>query len=206
MDNVKGIEKISARIISEAEDYSREKIENAECQAKKIISSAEEKAEKLSVRILSAANDTVSAVFERAGASGRAVLRNARLALKNELSDKAFARANEKFCVLPDEKYTHIMANLLAKTADEFLSDGECATVAFGRRDGTLYDEILSQARKINAKAEYITPDGSLSEECGFVIAKGDVEVNCTAKSIINASHDRLCTRVSDILFSGKEA
>ena len=200
--NIKGVERINARIIAEAEEFAADQKARAEAEAEKILSAATKSSGEKVNAILDRANEKAAALIESAKSSAGMRERNSMLALKVEMMEKAFEKALEKIIGLPDDKYVTAIAALLAETANSFLFDGAKAEIYFGEKDTPLAEKILAAAKNaITVNADIAVGNKNIGAKAGFVLACGDTEVNCSAETIIASAKNSLEKQVLGILF-----
>lgn len=203
MENtVKGADAICARIVSEARTAAEAVIEKANAEAEKIIADAELSAARISEAIISKAEAEAEGAKERAFSTARVKRRDTLLKAKSEAMDKAFAEAEKKLLEADEETYCAVMSELLAKTAEAFLKNGETASALFGKKESGMSEKIMSEAKKkMKVTAELSAENGKISASGGFVLSKGDAEINCRIASVINSERAELEKTVSGILF-----
>ncbi len=203
-NNIKGVDRINARIISEAEQFAALEEAKAQAQAEDIMSSAQKKAHAKAEDIISKATEKAAALTESAKSSAGMRERNSMLSLKVEMMEKAFDRAYEKLTSLDDAKYVTVMSALLAETVNGFLADGQKAQVYFAKKDLLLAEKILEAAKAgYKVKAEVAKGEKTLNSEAGFVLSCGDTEINCVAGTLLDNAKTELEKPVLDILFDG---
>lgn len=203
-NNIKGVDRINARIISEAEQFAALEEAKAQAQAEDIMSSAQKKAHAKAQDIINKATEKAAALTESAKSSAGMRERNSMLSLKVEMMEKAFDRAYEKLIALDDTKYVAVMSALLTETVNGFLSDGQKAQVYFANKDLPLAEKILEAAKTgYKVKAEVTKGKKTLNHEAGFVLSCGDTEINCAAGTLLEGAKTSLEKPVLDILFDG---
>ena len=201
-NNIKGVDRINARIISEAEQFAALEESKAEAQAEDIMTSSQKKARAKAQDIINKATEKAAALTESAKSSAGMRERNSMLSLKVEMMEKAFDRACEKLAELDDAKYVTVISALLSETVNGFLADGQKAKVYFAKKDLPLAEKILESAKAgYSVKAEVAKGEKTLGCECGFVLSCGDTEINCIAETLLEGAKAHLEKPVLDILF-----
>ena len=175
-----GIEKITKRIdaqaqaeidclLAEAKDQAEELTERAKAQA------AAEAAE-LAARNEKAAAEREERLIGAAQMEAKKIV----LAARQELLEQAYAKALEKLCSMPDAEYTKVLATLLEEAAP----DGKGSVIFAPDVKERIGKETVALAN------EKLQGSLTLAEETrpmqgGFILSKGNVEVNCTFETLV---------------------
>ncbi len=119
------------------------------------------------------------------------------LAVKQKMVDKAFERALELLCALPEEEYIA----LLTKLALKVVTGGE--QLIFSESDHARVGE------RVVACVNSALPEGqvTLSPQTrpirgGFILTDGDVEVNCAFETLVRLMRGEVAGEVAGTLFS----
>ena len=201
-EKITGLDKITARILAEAESFAEAEIKKARAEADERLAAAEKKSAVQSAERLDRARAEAEALTASAVGSAERRERGALLALRVELADKAFDAALEKLSHLPEDAYVPAMAALLAETVNAGLDDGASAFLSLNDRDMAFAEKILEAAKSKYAKAVTVAKaEKSAPIRAGFLLICGDIEFNCSAEAILAAARDSLEKPVLDILF-----
>lgn len=200
---VKGLDRINARILEQANEYAAGQLENAAKQAEassaKVLDAAKEKA----AEIVQKAKESAASLRENAKSSAGMRERSHLLSLKAEMCDSAFDAAVEKLAHLPGDMYVPAMARLLASAVNSQLADGERALLVMNPKDASFADEILAQAKKDYTKKVTVEKaDYTTGIRAGFILECSDIEINCSAEKLIASARDSLEKTVLGILFN----
>ena len=127
--------------------------------------------------------------------------RKLELAAKQELLQQSFDAALEELCALPQERYV----TLLSALAVEASSSGRERMILSARDADRLGEEIVKAANAALQKAGR-RGELTLSQETrpipgGFILAEGDVELNCAFDTLIRLQREKLEKEVAAILF-----
>lgn len=199
---IKGIDRINARILAEAEEYAAAEKQKAQAQADEMLASARKKAEEKAAAILSKAKESAAAAVENAKSGAGMKERNSLLSLKVEMAGKAFDAALAKLAHLPKEEYIRAMSALLVSAVNGGLADGDNASLAMNEKDAEFAEAILAAASPAFTKKVTVTKAReTVDVEAGFLLICGDIEINCSAKTVVEAARDTLEKPVLDILF-----
>ena len=197
-----GIEKITARLIRDAQaEVDIIKAEaNAQCAA--VLAEYEAKAAEEYEKRIARGEADCAVRGERMAATADMEQRKALLAFKQEMVSEAFEKAAEAVATLPREKYIEFFASL---AADAAISGKE--KLLFSENDkADTGAEIVSAANALLA-AKGRNAEMSLAEETvevsgGFIMRSGNIEVNCTAETLVQLTRSSLSSQVAEILFS----
>ncbi len=225
-----GIEKITARIQSDAAAELQQLRQQTDEQVKAIETQAQLQAEKERDEILARGRKAADERLERLKSAAQMERRKLELAAKQEVVSEAFEKTLEKLCNLPDEDYIKLLTALILKA----VSTGR-EQVIFSQRDRNRIGkqvvvaanealvkdvvpelpEALSNSKVgsflgkvVNSTAAQITGTGllSLSEETrpiqgGFILVDGPVETNCSFETLIRLKREGLEKETAQLLF-----
>lgn len=124
--------------------------------------------------------------------------RKSALAVRGGIVDKAFDRALDKLCALPDEQYVSVVSSMLTKAAP----DGK-GTVLFSERDRAhIGERAVAEANRMlgNIGALTLSPK-TRPLRGGFVLVHGKVEVNCGFETLIRLAKGEMAGEIAKILF-----
>ena len=225
-----GIEKITARIQSDAAAELQQLRQQTDEQVKTIETQAQLQAEKERDEILARGRKAADERLERLKSAAQMERRKLELAAKQEVVSEAFEKTLEKLCNLPAEDYIKLLTALILKA----VSTGR-EQVIFSQRDRNRIGkqvvvaanealvknvvpelpEALSNSKVgsflgkvVNSTAAQITGTGllSLSEETrpiqgGFILVDGPVETNCSFETLIRLKREGLEKETAQLLF-----
>ncbi|MBQ6927829.1 MAG: V-type ATP synthase subunit E [Oscillospiraceae bacterium] len=194
-----GIEKIIARLESEA---------NAELEAMRSQAKAENDA------VLAEYREKANAEYESNIKSGKAacLLRGERLqsaaemeakkqllSCKQELVNTVFDRAVEEISHLPKDQYVAFLVKQVlqaVQTGDEEL--------IFNARDARKYgaDVIWTANAKLGKKGNLKVSEENREIPGGVIVKRGNVEANCAADILVQLRRADLASQVAEILFA----
>ncbi len=209
-----GIEKITARIDADTQAEIDRVLADAKLRAEKIAAGyraqADAEAADLAARGQKAAAEREERLVSVAQMESRKVI----LAAKQEMVEKAYDRALELLCTMPEERCIEVLAQLLVRAAPDgqgsvIFSPGDRERI--GKAAVSRANELLAQAAapdlpkelnesKVGALLSKVavgvtaiakgTAMLTLSEETrpiqgGFILSKGSVEVNCAFDTLV---------------------
>ena len=198
---MEGIEKITARIIEDAEREIAAMQQETEEEVNTLLAQAQTEAEQESMELLVRGRRAAEERRERLSSSADMECRKLELAAKQELLQQSFDAALEELCALPQERY----ATLLSALAVEASSSGRERMILSVRDADRLGEEIVKAANAALQKAGR-RGELTLSQETrpipgGFILAEGDVELNCAFDTLIQLQREKLEKEVAAILF-----
>lgn len=175
-----GIEKITKRIEAQAQAEIDRILADAKERADEIHAQAEAQAEAERVA-LTARNEKVAAEREeRLVGAAQMEAKKIVLAARQEQLEKAYAKALEALCSMPDEQYTKTLAALLEQAAP----DGK-GSVIFApdvkKRIGAATVALANE----KLKGSLTLAEETRPMQGGFILSKGNVEVNCTFETLV---------------------
>lgn len=112
-----GIEKITGKIIEEANTDAKKIIDEAKADAEKIMNRYKEKSASAAVEIEDAGSKQAKAQELKYSSNAGLDARKTLLTQKQELLTEAFDKALEKLCSMPKDKYIDLLAKLAANAA-----------------------------------------------------------------------------------------
>lgn len=198
---MEGIEKITARIIEDAEREIAAMQQETEEEVNTLLAQAQTEAEQESMELLIRGRRAAEERRERLSSSADMECRKLELAAKQELLQQSFDAALEELCALPQERY----ATLLSALAVEASSSGRERMILSARDADRLGEDIVKAANAALQKAGR-RGELTLSQETrpipgGFILAEGDVELNCAFDTLIQLQREKLEKEVAAILF-----
>lgn len=198
---MEGIEKITARIIEDAEREIAAMQQETEEEVNTLLAQAQTEAEQESMELLVRGRRAAEERRERLSSSADMECRKLELAAKQELLQQSFDAALEELCALPQERYV----TLLSALAVEASSSGRERMILSAKDADRLGEEIVKAANTALQRAGR-RGELTLSEETrpipgGFILAEGDVELNCAFDTLVRLQREKLEKEVAAILF-----
>ena len=197
-----GIEKITARIIAEANAEAAATIAAAQAQAGEIGAANEKKAQEEYQACLRTGSVETEQRIQRLGNTARLEAKKEILALKQELIAAAYAKAKEKILNLPEAEY---VAFLAAQAGKASISGDE--TIVLNETDKAKLGAQVAEAANALVKERGLEPKLTLAETTaaisgGLLLRKGAVEVNCALDSLVDMSRNSLDAEIAAVLFA----
>ena len=198
---MEGIEKITARIIEDAEREIAAMQQETEEEVNTLLAQAQTEAEQESMELLVRGRRAAEERRERLSSSAALECRKLELAAKQDLLQQSFDAALEELCALPQERYITLLSTLSVEAS----SSGRERMILSVRDADRLGEEIVKAA---NAALQRAGRRGelTLSQETrpipgGFILAEGDVELNCAFDTLVRLQREKLEKEVAAILF-----
>ena len=225
-----GIEKITARITSDADREIAQLKTQTEQQVAEILAQAEVDARHQEEEILKRGKQAAHERYERLKGAAGMERRKLELGAKQEVLSEAFALAQKKLCELPDKEYIALLSSL-AVQASQSGREQVIFSVKDRNRIGkqvviaandTLVKEYAPElpgamseskvgaflGKVVNNTAAKLSGAGllTLSEETrniqgGFVMVNEDIETNCTFETLVRMERESMEKQVAQILF-----
>ena len=193
---MEGLEKIEARLRQDAQAEVERLTAEADAKTAQIAAQAEAQAKQESEAILSRGEKAARERLERLSSAAGMETRKLELAAKQEVLEQAFRQALDKLCALPEEEYFRLLVSLLQKAS----ATGR-EQVIFSPKDR----ETLGQ-KAVDAANAALSARLTLSEETrpirgGFILADGNVELNCAFETLVRLQREKLEKAAVQILF-----
>ncbi len=219
-----GLEKVTGKILADAEADARAVLEAAEadCAAIKARYEAETAAER--ERLREASDRECQAIIVRAKSSAGMVKRNAVLEARAAILDEAYATAEREIRAMSGDAYVDLLTKMLRTSlrhqleaeADSLRLYGEDISpavyeVILSDRDRSIYGTRLLRAFSTGLGAKFppaalakltLAPEGQgTAVDGGLILRCGDVETNCTLSMLLSQNRKETEARVNQILF-----
>ncbi len=193
-----GLEKITEKIIDEAQKNCDAIIGEASAEVKEIISKARAKAKAESEKIISDAHKTALRKQAVSKSTAESITRNRYLEIRNAILNDIISAAYLEIEKFSDEEYFSMLRKLCIKN----VQTGECEMHLSGYDMGRLPDDFeMSINSEIYEKGAVRISNVPADIENGFILSYGDIEINCTLKAVFDENMDSLKDMLSTALF-----
>lgn len=196
------LEKIIERIQRDAQDEIDKIKSNASATVDEIIKKAQADAETLKASLLEDAKKDAEQHKQRIVSMAKLDLRKELLSEKQKSIDAAFQIAMDNLLKMDSSKYKKMLSDMII--ANVVTGDEE---IVLSKRDKSKLGDNF--ARDINRQLSKNSKKGNLtiSKDTyemlgGFVLRRGNVELNSSFQSLFKSSRDDLESEVSKILFA----
>lgn len=196
-----GIEKISARILADAESEAAAIRAQAEEKAALIRADYDRRIESEQQRLMAEAQAEGAKQLERDQGAARMAARRQLLETKQSLVDAAFRQAERQLLSLPTAEYTKLCAQLAAQAStsgSEELIFCEEDRARVGQAVAEQANEMLRKAGKI---AKLTLSNETRPLRGGVVLKDGLVETNCSIGTMVSGLRPALSGKVAACLF-----
>ena len=198
---MKGIEKLVARILADAENECAAVKKESDERCSAIKADAEKKAQDEYWRLVREGVKDTEQRVQRMDRTARLEARKSVLNMKQETVSRAFELAKDKIAELPERDYVAFLAR---EAADAAVTGQEEVILCKRDRDNVGAKAVKAANELLAAKgmtALLTLSDTTREMAGGLVLKQGDIEVNCTVDTLLDLTRDELAARVADVLF-----
>ena len=193
---MKGIEKITQLIQTEAQSEIDSVLANARREAETVASRYQARAEAEAAELAAKNEKAAAEREERLVSAAQMEARKVRLAAKQEMVEKAYIRALEKLCSMPQAQYVDVLADLLLQASTTGTEE-----VVFSQKDREHAGKAaVEKANKASGKKLTVAQE-TLPIQGGFILRSGNVEVNCTFDTLVRLQKAETAGAVAKKLF-----
>ncbi len=219
-----GLDKITSRIITEAEADAKKTLSDAALAASNISAEYAARCEEIRASLGANAEREAADIISRAKSAAAMDKRNIMLSEKSRLIDGAFAEAKRQILSMPDDKYVELLSSLLAFSLLDQLETERVNRELYGETDLpeiVKYEVILNKTdrekigrllidsvrRILIGKVDRKNIDKlALSEntadiEGGVILKYGDVETNSSIEMMLDTLRETIEPEVCKTLF-----
>lgn len=227
---MEGIEKITAKILSDAQADIDQLNAQTQEKADAIADRPGPRRTKRPPTSWPGGRRPPTTGLERLSSAAQMEKRKLALAAKQEVLGEAFDLALDKLCSLPEEEYIALLTRLAveaSETGKEQLVFSETDRARVGKQVVIAANECLVKGvapelpgaladtkvgallgKVVNSTAAMVTGTGllTLAQETrkmrgGFVMLDGDVEINCAFETLVRLQREKLEKQVAQVLF-----
>ncbi|MBQ8311486.1 MAG: V-type ATP synthase subunit E [Clostridia bacterium] len=222
-----GLEKITDRILAEAQERADKILAEAQAESEKITADYAARAEQIRATLSSEAEREGMERVSRAKSTAATNKRNLLLQTQSELIDGVFDGAFEFVRNLDAEKYTDLLTGLLCAAFAEQMEAESVGRTLYGAEDAIdpdAYEVLLNQRdrdrygaaviegarKKLGGKlsaeklAKLKLADKAVSIDGGLILRFGEVESNCSLSLLFAQLREELEAEVGHALFDVK--
>ena len=193
---MKGIEKITQLIQTEAQSEIDSVLANARQEADTVASRYQVRAEAEAAELAAKNEKAAAEREERLVSAAQMEARKVLLSAKQEMVEKAYIRALEKLCSMPQEQYVDVLADLLLQASTTGTEE-----VVFSQKDREHAGKAaVEKANKASGKKLTLSQE-TLPIQGGFILRSGNVEVNCTFDTLVRLQKAETAGAVAKKLF-----
>ena len=193
-----GIEKLTQQIAADAQVEIDAILAEAKEKADAITADYAQRAEKAAAERLTKGTEAAAQREERLISMADMERRKDLLAAKQDMVGKAFDKALEQLCNLPDEECVAILTKLAVAAS----ASGK-EQLIFSQKDR----ERVGRAVVLAANEALKDGNLTLSEQTrnmagGFILSDGAIEVNCTFETLVRLQRGEMAGEVANVLFA----
>ena len=192
-----GIEKITQRIASDAQAEVDRILGDARDEAGRIAANYRAQADAEAAELAAKNEKAAAEREERLVSAAQMEARKVQLAAKQEMVEKAYIRALDKLCALPEEQYVAILADLLVKAS----SNGKEEAVFSPEDRERVGEAAVAKANELSGKQLRLS-DETQPIRGGFILKDKNVEVNCTFETLVRLQKAETAGAVAQKLFA----
>lgn len=175
-----GIEKITQLIESDAQAEIDRVLGDARAEAARIAAQYQGQADAEAAELAAKNEKAAAEREERLVSVAQMEARKATLGAKQEMVEKAYIRALEKLCAMPDEQYVAVLADLLVQASSSGHEEAVFSPEDRERVGKAAVEKAnAASGRKLTLSAETLPIKG------GFILKDKNVEVNCTFETLV---------------------
>ena len=200
---MKGIDKITSRIIADAEAECRDVKRESDERCAAVRAENEKRAQDEYWRLVREGVKDTEQRVQRMDRTARLEAKKSVLNMKQEAVSRAFDLAKDKIAELPERDYVAFLAREAAGaaiTGQEEVIFCERDRAAVGAKAVRAANELLA-ARGM--PATLTLADATREMAGGLILKQGDIEVNCTVDTLLDLTRGELAARVAEVLFEG---
>ena len=197
-----GIEKITGRILDDAQAQADEIISQAQAEAAQIRAQYQAQAEKEFADTTRRGTERATEREENLVGAAHLEARKQTLAAKQAMVDKAFLRAHDSLRALSGQEYIAFLANLAANAAHSGTEE-----LILSAEDKAQHGETVLAAANEALKAKGLSAALTLAADPrptggGLILRDGLTETNCTLETLLRLTRGELSSQVAEALFS----
>lgn len=198
---MKGLDKITERILSEARAEADGVISEAKGQAEEIMKEYEAEASTAYDERLAKGKADAESAADRKGRTARLQAKKEILSTKQELIDQAYSLAQEQLLSMPADEYVEFLADKAFRAS---VSGNE--QIILNKKDKEEIGDRVVAAANAKLAAAGKNAAMTLSDECadilgGLFMKQGSISVNCSIETLLSIGREDLDVKVAGILF-----
>ncbi|MCI5513777.1 MAG: V-type ATP synthase subunit E family protein [Clostridia bacterium] len=224
-----GLERITAKIIAEAESDAAKILEAADDRCAVISKEADEKATAAEKKIAEQTEKKCEDIISRAKSSANMTKRNILLEAESEMIDRAFETARREILNFPKEKYCEILVTFISGSltglietervnrevygdTEELPEEEQPYEILLNVDDKAAYGNIILEElrRKVVGKIDSsVLKKVKISDETanidgGIILRYGNIELNCSISKMINGLRATLEGEIAKVIFESE--
>ena len=197
-----GTEKITQRILQQAQQQVAEIEAQANAQAQSVMERQRSQAERQAAQMIAQAETQSQERRQRVLAVADLELRKKTLSAKREVLDAAFERAQQMLCDMQDEAYTALYQTLVlqaVQTGDAGIRPSKAEAQRLGEGFVQQLNEQLTH-RGLPAHIQLLPVHPTLVSGC--MVVRGDMEVDLSAPAVLRNLREQAEGEIAQMLFA----
>lgn len=195
-----GLDKILKQIEEEAAANAAKEIASANEKVSEILASAKEEADKKCAAIAEQSKIDVKSALSRAESAANLCEKKMILKAKQEIISDVIEKSKNTLIQLPNDEYFNTIIKMVEKYSLD--KDGQ---ILFNKSDikriPEKFDDTIKDALKEKTNANLTIGEYSDNIDGGFILAYGEIEINCSFESLFLSARERLQDKVCEVLF-----
>ena len=192
-----GIERITGRIDADAQAEIDRVLEAAKAEAARITAQYQSQADAERTSLAERNRKAAAEREERMESVAQMEARKVTLAAKQEMVERAYQLALDRLCAMPDADYIKTVATLLVQAAP----DGRGAVIFSPAERERIGAAAVAMANEQLDGGKLTLSDQTRDLRGGFILANGNIEVNCTFETLVRLKKTEIAGEVANILF-----
>lgn len=193
-----GIEKITARIETDAKSEIAEILREGEEKAERIRADYRAQADAAAKEADAAGKDAAKRQAERLEGAAEMEAKKMLLAAKQSCMDEAFNMAREKLLSLPDGQYSDLLAKIAAKAS----RSGKEEIILSPKDKERVGAKVAEKVNMLLKNGKLTVADETRDMDGGLILRDGQVEVNCAFETQLRVLRESMTAEVAAILFA----
>ena len=193
-----GIEKITARIETDAKSEIAEILREGEEKAARIRADYQAQADAAAKEADAAGKDAAKRQAERLEGAAEMEAKKMLLAAKQSCMDEAFDKAREKLLSMPDGQYSDLLAKIAAKAS----RSGKEEIILSPKDKERVGAKVAEKVNMLLKNGKLTLADETREMDGGLILRDGQVEVNCAFETQLRVLRESMTAEVAAILFA----
>lgn len=192
-----GIEKITARIETDAKSEIAEILREGEEKAERIRADYRAQADAAAKEAAAAGKEAAQRQAERLEGAAEMEAKKMLLAAKQSCMDEAFEMARQKLLSLPDGQYSDLLAKIAAKAS----RSGKEEIILSAKDKERVGAKVIEKTNLLLKNSQLKLADETREMDGGLILRDGQVEVNCAFETQLRVLREGMTAEVAAILF-----
>ena len=193
-----GIEKITARIETDAKSEIAEILREGEEKAERIRAEYRAQADAAAKEADAAGKDAAKRQAERLEGAAEMEAKKMLLAAKQSCMDEAFDKARQQLLSLPDGQYSDLLAKIAAKAS----RSGKEEIILSAKDKERVGAKVAEKVNMLLKNGKLTIADETRDMDGGLILRDGQVEVNCAFETQLRVLREGMTAEVAAILFA----